>query len=383
MTDKEYKMDLEYLYSKLLKHPSLHIDREKKKCFEQFYLSNKNKKYDYESFINTATELTMFLQDGHTNIEIPYTPEDRCLRLKCCWSAENSSALVLAEQYDDIPQKSRIIAIEDVAIDDVICMISTKIPHENIYLVKSRMIVYPYLNYHIFSERNLGMLFGKREDYLISFLINGEIIRKKIPLSQYDGFLEFPSDKNFLSYEIGKKAVVMYLNSCICNEKYVETLRKLAHICKEKQIMSFILDLSQNMGGNSAVIDEFIKFTDIEYFRRYEMIDFTSGEANYVVSRQDLVENHQEDICLPKQIYCKVSHNTFSSAKTFAVTLKDNGIAKIIGTETGGKPNSYGMPQKMIMPISRLRFRVSRCYFLRPDAAKDDALTLAPDFQSE
>lgn len=382
MTDLEYKMDLEYLYFALQKHPLLLTNEYKRMCFEQLYLNQKNKKYDYESFINTATELTTFFQDGHTNIEIPYMSKDRCLRLKCCWSEKDNNAFILMEQYDDIPEKSKIIAIEDVTIENTISMISSQIPHENIFLVKSRMILYPYLNYHIFSERNLKLFFGKKEEYLISFLVNGKIIKKKIPLSQYDGFLDFPSDKSFLSYEIHKKAVVMHLNSCICNEKYIATLKKLAHICKEKQIPSFILDLSQNMGGNSAVIDRFIKFINIKYFRRYEMIDFSSGEANYIVSRQDLIENDREDICLPNEIYCKVSYNTFSSARTFAVTLKDNGIAKIIGTETGGKPNSYGMPQKAIMPISKIRFRVSRCYFLRPDATMDNAITLTPDFDT-
>jgi hypothetical protein len=98
------------------------------------------------------------------------------------------------------------------------------------------------------------------------------------------------------------------------------------------------------MGGNSAVIDEFIKFTHVDSFRRYEMIDFSSGEAKTITRRSDEIKNHKKECLFPTEIYCKVSHNTFSSARTFAVTLKDNGIAKIIGTETGGKPNSYGMP---------------------------------------
>ena len=56
-----------------------------------------------------------------------------------------------------------------------------------------------------------------------------------------------------------------------------------------------------------------------------------------------------------------------------------SGIAKIIGTETGGRPNSYGMPKKLKMPGSNLRFRVSTSYFMRPDKSKDDAVTLETD----
>ncbi len=379
MTDIEYQTDLEYLYHALQKHPLLIEDKYQKECFEQLYLRKKCEKYDYNSFLDAATELTVFFHDGHTNIEIPYTLKSRCLRLQCCWNEKNADELLLERWYDDIPEGSKIAEIEGMAIENVINMISCRIPHENVFLVKSRMIKYPYINYHIFSEMNLKLLFGEKDEYLVSFFSNGKIIKKKIPLSFYDGFLDFPSDEDFLSYEILDNTVIMHLNSCICNEKYKEMLKKLAYICKEKQIDLFILDLSSNMGGSSAVIDEFISFTDIEYFRRYEMIDFSSGKAEYITRRQDLIRNQKKDVLLPKHIYCKVSHHTFSSARTFAVTLKDNQIAEIIGIETGGKPNSYGMPLKMRLPESDIRFRVSRCCFLRPDADMDAAITLTPN----
>lgn len=381
MTDIEYKTDLEYLYHALQKHPLLITDKGQKECFEQLYSRKKHENYNYNSFIDAATELTAFFHDGHTNIELPYTSKSRCLRLLCCWNEKNTNELLLLEQYDDVPEKSKIVEIEGVAVDNVIDMISSRIPHENIFLVKSRMIKYPYMNYHIFSEMNLRLLFGEKEDYTISFFVNDKIIKKKIPLLFYDGFLDFSSNEDFLSYEIQDKTAIMHLDSCICNEKYRETLKKLAYTCNEKQISSFILDLSQNMGGSSAVIDEFISFTDIEYFRRYEMIDFSSEEAEYITRRRDLIKNQKKDMLLPKQIYCKVSHHTFSSARTFAVTLKDNGIAQIIGCETGGKPNSYGMPQKMKMPESNIRFRVSRCCFLRPNTDMDAVITLTPDLK--
>lgn len=68
-----------------------------------------------------------------------------------------------------------------------------------------------------------------------------------------------------------------------------------------------------------------------------------------------------------------------SSARTFAVTLKDNGIATIIGEPTGGKPCSYGMPKKAETPNLKIRFRVSRALFLRPNAELDAEEALVPD----
>ena len=286
--------------------------------------------------------------------------------------------MILTKSYENIPVGSLITHISSVSVENIISLMSRRIPHENIFLVKSRIVRYPYQNYHVFSEMSLKALFGEQSSYAVSFLIDGKEIIKHVPLTGYDGFPDFPDDQDFISYEVVGNTVILHLNSCTLNEKYSQTLDEIALVCQEKKISTLILDLSQNMGGNSAVIDEFIKFTHAESFRRYEMIDFSSEEARTITSRNVEIRNPKKTCLFPAEIYCKVSHNTFSSARTFAVTLKDNGIAKIIGTETGGKPNSYGMPEKQILPESKIRFRVSRCYFMRPDAALDGEITLSP-----
>ena len=374
-----YYTDLEYLYSALQKHPALREDRDLQIGFAELYQYKQKSVHTYTDFIEAATDLTTFFHDGHTNIEIPYTSHSRCLPLACDWNESASSELILTKSYENIPAGSQITHISGVPVEKIVSLMSRRIPHENIFLVKSRMVRYPYQNYHVFSEMTLQALFGEQPSYAVSFLIDGVEVIKKVPLADYNGFLDFPDDQDFISYEVVGDKVVLHLDSCTLNEKYIQTLEEVAALCQEKQISSLVLDLSQNMGGNSAVIDEFIKFTHADSFRRYEMIDFSSGEARIITSRNEEIKNHKKDYLFPAEIYCKVSHNTFSSARTFAVTLKDNGIAKIIGTETGGKPNSYGMPKKYVLPESKVRFRVSRCYFMRPDAIRDEEITLFPE----
>lgn len=383
MGTNEYKEDLEFLYTALLNHPAIISGEKKKEELDALYLTKVDEVQDYSSFIDAATELTTFFQDGHTNIELPYTPKDLCLNLKCCWAGVNFNELILQEEYEDIPKYARITSVEEMSIEELIMALAERISHENLYLVKSRMIRYPYKNYHLFSEMNLRRLFGAKVSYTITFTVDGKRVKKDIPLLSYDGFLEFIPDEQFLSYEIIGDTAIMHLNSCICNEEYKRTLRELAYICNTQNINTFVLDLSENMGGNSSVIDEFIKYTQIKEYQRYEMVDYSSGEARIVTNRVAVVENQQQDFLLPKRIYCKVSHNTFSSARTFAVTLKDNGIAIICGVPSGGKPNSYGMPKKMTMPKTNIRFRVSRACFLRPDASRDEEIALMPEIEIE
>ena len=171
---------------------------------------------------------------------------------------------------------------------------------------------------------------------------------------------------------------VLHLHECIYNELYKNTLRQLAVLCNEKHITTLEINLSNNMGGSSAVIDEFIKYVNVDNFRRYEMIDYSSGRPEVVTKRNDIIHNLKNAVLFPQKIICRVSNTTFSSARTFAVTLKDNGIATIVGQPTGGKPSSYGMPWRDKTPHYHIRFRVSRCLFLRPDASLDNEMALLP-----
>lgn len=388
-----YKEDYNFLYSELLKHPifiegltiaSDSTKKEKQRTrkkteFEALYHEGCDAVVDYQSLINAATILISFFGDGHTNIELPYTSSDLCLNLKCGWEEKTCDYLILKEAYQDIPKHSRITDVENMSVEEIITALADVIPHENIYLVKSRMVSYPYQNYHLFSEMNLNRLFGEKREYAISFDVAGEIIRKVIPLSKYDCFLDFAPEDEFLTYEVNDDTVVMHLKQCIFNDFYKKVLNELAITCSSREIKRFVLDLSENMGGDSSVIEWFLGYTHAQKYHIYEMTDYSSGEVEILTSRDLDVENIQQKLLFPEEILCKVSHDTFSSARTFAVTLKDNGIAKIIGNPTGGKPSSYGMPRKMVMPNTGIRFRVSRCRFRRPDASKDEEMTLTPD----
>lgn len=370
----------DYLYacSALEKHPLLGA-LDKREQFLKLSLKLQNIITDYDSLMDALTQVTMFFQDGHTNIELPYTTDDLCLRIPCKWKKD---ALVLAENYMDIPAGAEIVSIEDKSISELISFAETRIPHENNYLVKSRTIEYPYENYHLFSAMNLELLFGKKEFYCIKFLVNGALVEKWCLLVNYDGFLDF-SQKPFIDYEIKDTTLVLHLRECVYNEEYKNMLHEAAQVCKEKNLTVLELDLSKNMGGTSEVIDEFIRFTHIDVYRRYEMIDFSSGSPVCVASRETIVTNQKKEILFPERIFCRVSNTTFSSARTFAVTLKDNGIATIIGEPTGGKPCSYGMPKRDVTPNFNIRFRVSRALFLRPDSNLDDEKTLYPQKRVE
>ena len=374
MSKNAFLEDYLYVCNALEKHPLL-FSPDKKEQFIEFSSYCQNKIIDFDSLIEALTKVTMFFCDGHTNIEIPYTTDDLCLRISCKWQKER---LFLIDAYRNISAGAEIISVEDRPVSKLLSFAETRISHENKYLVKSRTTEYPYKNYHLFSAMNLELLFGKKESYKIRFAVNGEILEKQCLPVNYDGFLDF-SQKPFIDYEIKENRIVLHLRECIYNEEYKQTLQNIAEICNEKKLSALELDLSENMGGNSHVIDEFFKYTQADTYRRYEMIDFSSGSPVCVSSRENVVKNQKKDLQFPEKTYCRVSNTTFSSARTFAVTLKDNGIATVIGEPTGGKPCSYCMPKKDETPNLKIRFRVSRALFLRPNAESDEEEALFPD----
>jgi len=80
------------------------------------------------------------------------------------------------------------------------------------------------------------------------------------------------------------------------------------------------------------------------------------------------------------RIYLLVDAGTFSSATMFAATLKDYGIATLIGEETGGLATAYGELYPFQLPNTHLAFSCSSKRFLRPSGV-DDGRGVIPDVE--
>ena len=215
--------DYFYVCKALENHPLLR-DSKRKEQFIELCVTEQTRVKDYVSLIDALTRITTFFQDGHTNIELPYNTDDFCIPVLCKW---HNNSLVLIKDYMDIPAGAEFVSVEGRLVSELLSFAETRIPHENIYLVKSRTTEYPYKNYHLFSAMNLELLFGKKEFYTITFSVNGECVEKQCSLVRYDGFLDF-SQKPFIDYEIAEDRIVLHLRECIYSEEYKHTLQEIA-----------------------------------------------------------------------------------------------------------------------------------------------------------
>lgn len=78
-------------------------------------------------------------------------------------------------------------------------------------------------------------------------------------------------------------------------------------------------------------------------------------------------------------LYVLTDSRTYSSAEMFAAVLQNNAAAKTIGTRTGGDGCGFMTdPAPLVLPHSRLRFRVPNCVRMRADGT-DEVAGVKPD----
>lgn len=332
---------------------------------------------DKFTLINSLSKLTASLTDAHTNIELPLTENDLALNIPADW---RGNELYVTSDYCGLKRGDRIISINGEQITAYLNSLAQYIPHENTYLLKIRTTQYPYANYYLFSALNLGNKFGKdATDFKIKFARNNKLSEIKFNLRKYNGCCNF-RENNFLSLNYINNTAFIKISECKYSQEYIDTLVSYFSDISDRKIGTLVLDLSENMGGNSAVTQEFIRHINVQNYRFYEIYVRESEKLKRISSREHLIHNdtYKENIFSGK-LFCYISNTTFSSAKFFATVLQDNNIAELVGENSGGKPTSYGAPKRFTTPNYNIRFRVSTRIFKRPNARKDDDLSLIPD----
>lgn len=174
---------------------------------------------------------------------------------------------------------------------------------------------------------------------------------------------------------------IFTLNECVLNDEYKNTVRSFFDEVRENGISVVAVDLRENGGGNSLVINEFFKYLDVDGYSIFGGTDVRSGDKLKSYPRED-EKNHRVKEPFGGEVYALTSNFTFSSAMNFAVAITDNNIGKIIGEMPGNMPSHYGDKLTFQCPDSGLLISVSYKRFHRADSSKDD-LPLIPDIEVE
>lgn len=197
------------------------------------------------------------------------------------------------------------------------------------------------------------------------------------------------SDYSWIKYEIDEQQStgIFTLNECTFNDEYINTVNKFFTEVKNKNLKNIVIDLRNNNGGDSKVINEFAAYiknlpTTIKGFRSHIRAN------NKLIYEDGIYKLTDEDIKLRNtlplydgNIYILTSHATFSSGMWFATIFSDNNLAKIVGEVPGNSPTGFGdITEIYTTPNAKLMFNTSFKKFYRPDETKDGK-KLIPDVQ--
>jgi hypothetical protein len=220
---------------------------------------------------------------------------------------------------------------------------------------------------------------------------DGAILELAIPKGSPP--LEFDPSQPWVRYEIDAShdLGVFTLDVCRNDEHYHRTLRAFFAAVHAAGIGRIAVDVRKNTGGDSWVINEFLRYLDVELYREYSGEIRWSAESlrqrgekrgpGYV--RYGPWERPNEKVAdMPAfrgLVYILTSNATYSSGAWFAVMLGDNGLAQIVGEPPGSAPSAYGDVLDLTLPNSAFAYRMSFKKWVRPDPGRDPATSLEPD----
>ncbi|NLM76009.1 MAG: hypothetical protein GX187_07945 [Clostridiaceae bacterium] len=375
LSSNEAMEDLNYAMKYLKKlHPALYNGTPEDINQQYEIIKNRIEEYNDLSVNDLAREIQSvfsILKDGHTYVCGNY--EEKILKYYNKW---------VNEGYE-------ITAVNGIKIDDLLeqksSLYSFEVPSwERRLLLKSIVTEdgIDYLGFNIANgiEYTLTSKDGtvRNENcYLDDFIPWYEYVEL------YDSENTDTTEESFVRYEIDEEnsIVILHLDECEYNSEYINTVRKMFEKVKDKNIKNVAVDLRFNGGGNSQVVNEFLKYFDIDSYKTGSM-GWRLGFL-YLNMGNGIYSNEKyEDLLFKGNLYLLTSTSTFSSAMMFAQYVKDNNIGTIIGEAPGNNPNGYGEVSCFMLPNSRLYMQISTKRFYRADSKSTDELVY-PDIECD
>ena len=347
--EKKWLEDIGYLKEELKKkHKNLFAYSEEESFNEKVEnLKNMINQLDYEEMKVEISRIVASIKDAHTSLIFP---AKRFIPLKFYYFNDGVYIINTCKDYEKMLFK-KVLAIEDMKIQDVLMELSNIISFENEYFFKAQSMEYMKI-----AEVLYGLLIIDRMDKIKITLDDGEYqvltcpfenliyTNKRLPM-----YAENDSENLWFQILDSGELYIKY-NSCReYGEKSIEKkIKNIISLIEKANIEKVTVDLRNNLGGDSTL------FTPL--------IDYLKNDGKI---------NKKENL---KVI---IGRETFSSALLNAYSFKNSTNAKVIGEASGGKPNCYGEILRITLPNSKLAITYStRFYKLIED---DSVMSLYPE----
>lgn len=258
------------------------------------------------------------------------------------WFKEGLYATGTGDQCPELVG-ARLLKVGDTPVGHVLQFLKTLIGHENEWVFKSLV---PYL---IISAKILNGGGFASDPVRASFefrmqdgthrrrtLSAGTAIANSSSLSSRLLRWSKPEKNYWFQHLPGADAIYFCYSACreMPDLRFAAFQRQLLDAIRGTRCQRLIIDLRDNGGGSSAILDPLIASL--------------------------LEEKFPTD---PLPVFVLIGRGTQSSAAMNAIELKQRAAAVLVGEPSGAKPNDYGELKELELPNSHLRIQYSTTYF--------------------
>ncbi|AZR73027.1 hypothetical protein BBF96_06215 [Anoxybacter fermentans] len=342
-------------------------------------------------FYLLAGDLVNSLKDAHTLLWIK---SNRRLPLMFRWV--NDGIVIVGKPGLPIQKGDQLIRLGGLAPEELLEKLRILIPAENDFWIKRMGERYLISDFFL---KSFKLLTPDETVKLTLKHANGEIYTIELPLKTTQAKLNYKPKRHWFGWKLNTEYGygLFWLDKCENTPEYKKAVDEFFTAVKESGIKRIAIDVRYNSGGNSRVINAFLKYLPAKTIHEFrseirfspQAIEKRGYSKLFPLFRAiyKLLWNNKSNTPRPSdpnlifngKVFVLTSWQTFSSGNWIAVLLKDNKLATIVGEPTGNAPSSFGDILIFETPNLQLKFSVSHKYFARPNPKADFANTLKPD----
>ncbi|WP_308130712.1 S41 family peptidase [uncultured Flavobacterium sp.] len=379
--------------------------------------TNLNEVDFYLAFIKIISRL----DDGHTGIDIPlnsYLKTNPSLLLYEFTLSPQKPYIITGKPYttikNEIPKDSEIISINSISsekiIKDIIALNTGE--RDEFKAEYGANSFFFYLDY----------LYNAKGIYNITYKLNGKkqkITVKGVPYQDYEkqrnlkqensGNEDTKDTENYTLKLIPEKSTAIISFQIFDWDGFSEFCKQAFTEIKDKKIENLIIDIRNNLGGDSDVGDELFQFFMNQPYKQYDRVigknsrlikeRIRTHERNgKILTSEDLatlkkaegiydtivyeeIPIRENSLRFNGKMYLLTSAQAFSSAADFAQCFSNYKRGKIIGEETGGLVVSYGDIVSHQLPNTQLPITISSKLYYNVGTKTDDWHGVIPDIK--
>jgi len=321
--------------------------------------------------------------DAHTVLRFEET--DKALPLTFEWVVEG---LVIAEDCGEFRRGDLVLSVGGLSPPEILDRLQEVVSSENTYRVRDEA------RWHM-RRRPVLEQFGLVQDDSVLFTVEreGEILEMaarfevELPGLQ-ERTEELLAERHHWYVDPDHSLGLFGLKVCVDDDVFRQDVGEFFAAVTRYQIDTVIIDVRENVGGQSRVVEGFLRHLPIDSYTTYgttiryseqaaERVGMrrTRGTSTYPPSTRRL-----EMVAAPftGDVFVLIGNTTFSAGNWIAAVVYDNNLGTVIGEPTGNAPSSFGDMISFQLPNTRFILGVSYKYFTRPDPANDPQDSLYP-----